>query len=46
LLFGSDSPWVDQQKTIEDLRSFALGPDVEARVLGGNARRLLKLKHA
>jgi len=45
LLFGSDSPWVDQQKTIEDLRSFALGPDVEARVLGGNARRLLKLKH-
>ena len=46
LLFGSDSPWVDQQKTMEDLRSFDLGPDVEARVLGGNARQLLKLEHA
>ena len=46
LLFGSDSPWVDQQKTIEDLRSFGLGPDFEARVLGGNAWELLKLNHA
>jgi hypothetical protein len=43
LLFGSDSPWVDQQKTIEDLRSFGLEPGVEASVLGGNARDLLGL---
>jgi hypothetical protein len=46
LLFGSDSPWVDQQKTMEDLRSFELCPEVEARVLGTNARRLLKLSGA
>jgi predicted TIM-barrel fold metal-dependent hydrolase len=43
LLFGSDSPWVDQQKTIADLRSFGLTPDVEAEVLGENARGLFGL---
>ncbi len=43
LLFGSDSPWVDQQKTIKDLRSFGLGATVESRILGANAQRLLGL---
>jgi uncharacterized protein len=46
LLFGSDSPWVDQQKTIADLRSFGLGAEVEARVLGANAQALLGLTAA
>jgi predicted TIM-barrel fold metal-dependent hydrolase len=44
LLFGSDSPWVGQQRTIEDLRAFGLGNGVEARVLGENAAALLGLK--
>ncbi len=43
LLFGSDSPWVDQQKTIADLRSFGLGREFETRVLGANAAKLLGL---
>lgn len=46
LLFGSDSPWVDQQKTIADLRAFGLGAEVEARVLGANAQALLGLAAA
>ncbi len=41
LLFGSDSPWVDQERTIASLRSFGLGEAFEARVLGGNAQALL-----
>ena len=44
LLFGSDSPWVDQQRTIEDLRAFGLGREVEAQVLGDNAAALLGLR--
>jgi uncharacterized protein len=40
LLFGSDSPWVDQQKTIAALRSFGLPPTTESALLGGNAARL------
>jgi len=43
LLFGSDSPWVDQQRTIEAVHSFGLPPETEARVLGGNAAALLGL---
>jgi hypothetical protein len=41
LLFGSDSPWVDQLRTLEQLRSFGLGAGVEAAVEGENAARLL-----
>jgi uncharacterized protein len=40
LLFGSDSPWVDQSATIEALRSFQLNPAVEHAILGANAARL------
>jgi uncharacterized protein len=40
LLFGSDSPWVDQSQTLAMLRSFALPPDIESALLGGNAARL------
>jgi uncharacterized protein len=43
LVFGSDSPWVDQLRTLEELRSFGLGHETEDRVLGGNAARLLGL---
>lgn len=37
LLFGSDSPWVDQEQTIRDFTQFELDPAVEQAVLGGNA---------
>jgi uncharacterized protein len=40
LLFGSDSPWVDQSATIGALRSFALDPVLEQAILGANAARL------
>jgi uncharacterized protein len=40
LLFGSDSPWVDQSQTLATLRAFALPPDTESALLGGNAARL------
>jgi uncharacterized protein len=40
LLFGSDSPWVDQKKTIDTVRSFKLPPPTEAALLGGNAVKL------
>jgi uncharacterized protein len=41
LLFGSDSPWVDQLRTLEQLRSFGLDAGVEAAVEGENAAGLL-----
>lgn len=41
LLFGSDSPWIDQQKTLNQLRSFELDPPSEDQLLGRNAQELL-----
>jgi predicted TIM-barrel fold metal-dependent hydrolase len=43
LLFGSDSPWVDQAAAIAALRALALPEALERRILGGNARELLGL---
>jgi hypothetical protein len=43
LLFGSDSPWIDQAKTLAQLRAFQLTPEREARLLGQNAAALLRL---
>ncbi len=41
LVFGSDSPWVDQLRTLEQLRGFGLEAAVETAIEGGNAARLL-----
>lgn len=41
LLFGSDSPWIDQGKTLEQLRAFGLDQRREAQLLGENASALL-----
>lgn len=41
LLFGSDSPWVDQSRTLEQLRSFSLGAELAAAVEGENAAELM-----
>lgn len=46
LVYGSDSPWVDQLRTLEQLREFGLPPAVEAAVEGGNATRLLAASRA
>jgi predicted TIM-barrel fold metal-dependent hydrolase len=41
VLFGTDSPWTDQRETLALARALDLGPEREALLLGGNARRLL-----
>ncbi len=43
LLFGTDSPWVDQGKALEALRSLGLGAERERRILHENAKGLLGL---
>ncbi|HOV77143.1 MAG TPA: amidohydrolase family protein [Sedimentisphaerales bacterium] len=43
MLFGTDSPWTDQGRTLEWLEGLRLPPDVMTGVLGGNALRLLRL---
>ena len=40
LLFSSDHPWVDASEILGPFRSLGLSPETEARILGGNARRL------
>jgi predicted TIM-barrel fold metal-dependent hydrolase len=41
VLFGSDSPWGDQGKQIEQVRALNLGAEREAALFHGNAARLL-----
>lgn len=43
LLFGTDSPWNDQQQTLDALRALSLEQEREAAILSGNALRLLNL---
>jgi predicted TIM-barrel fold metal-dependent hydrolase len=43
LLFGSDAPLVDARVELFKIRLLKLPRDKEEKVLGGNARRLLKL---
>jgi len=43
LLFSSDHPWVQPEVILGDFRSLKLAPEVEAKVLGANARTLFKL---
>jgi predicted TIM-barrel fold metal-dependent hydrolase len=43
ILFGSDSPWVDQAEAVGQIRALRLGPARETAILGGNARALLGL---
>lgn len=41
ILFGTDSPWTGQQKTLSLFRGLQLGIDKEELILGENALRLL-----
>lgn len=43
ILFGTDSPWDDQKKAVDSIRSLALGRELEEAILGENARRILGL---
>jgi uncharacterized protein len=41
VLFGTDSPWTGQDKTLSLLKGLELGPDIEKKVLRENALALL-----
>jgi len=41
LLFGTDSPWADQQEVLAQISALGLGAELEEKILGGNAARLL-----
>jgi hypothetical protein len=41
ILFGTDSPWRDQQETLNLLNKLNLSPDRMGKILYGNAKRLL-----
>ena len=43
VLFGSDSPWDDQKRHVEYIRALGFDRDIEEAVLGGNARKLLRV---
>ena len=43
ILFGSDSPWGSQEKTLEELLAFNLGEELNQRICHQNAVRLLEL---
>ena len=43
ILYGSDSPWVSQNKGRDRILEVPLTPEEHAAILGGNAQRLLNL---
>lgn len=43
LLFGTDSPWGDQKKSVETIQELPLFQEEKDAILGGNAARLLKI---
>ncbi|OVE82481.1 hypothetical protein BVY04_00805 [bacterium M21] len=43
ILFGTDSPWSDQAEEVVALRAMKLPTDLEVKILGQNAERLLGL---
>lgn len=45
ILFGTDSPWTDQSRELENFRSLDLGGEEKRKVLGDNALNLLGLNN-
>ena len=43
LLFSSDHPWVEPEVILAAFRSLKISPVDEAKILGGNARKLFNL---
>ena len=44
ILFGTDSPWADQKNELQYIDEMNLDEDRKRRLLGDNARRLLKIE--
>lgn len=44
ILFGTDSPWADQGRSVEMIKSAGLLKEQQAAILGGNALQLLGLE--
>ncbi len=43
ILFGTDNPWSSAKTSIEFIRNLPLDDDAKAKILGGNAKRLLEI---
>ena len=43
ILFGTDSPWADPQTELRHIRALPLSDEEKAAILGGNAKRLLRI---
>ena len=43
VLFGTDSPWVDQRQSIDIIKNSGLMQEEVDKILGGNAKELLKI---
>ena len=43
VLFGTDSPWADQAEALHRFNALSFSPEERENILGGNAKRLLKI---
>ena len=43
ILFATDSPWSDQQTSLQQIQALPLSGEEKEKILGGNAQRLLGL---
>ncbi len=44
VIFGTDSPWTDQSKELQNFNSLDLTPEEKHKILGDNALKLLNLR--
>ena len=44
VLFGSDSPWASQRKSLKWIEHTSLHREEKEKILGANAEKMLKLK--
>ena len=43
ILFGTDSPWKDQQEEVQNILRLDIPDEAKRKILGGNARKLLNV---
>ncbi len=43
IMYGSDSPWTEQKKSIEFIRSLSISDDDKEKILGENARYIMNI---